>query len=543
MQNLSDNDIDKLFKQAADQQQPQFDPADWQEMAKRLDTQADAKPAYYYKIWTGAVITLGVAVLLSWLAVDQNQENLIGELGELSSSQNTASISDNKAVTQHPDAFSVVKVDSVEIQQQANELSKVTPSDKTFGEEQPAEKKISTIQKNTTALNANEKSEEVKASGNNIVKSLNPTQKNQSRIVVQKIGNDEKDKTKAKAEPKPKTKTKTMSEANQVLINNPVVVVTNEPKNASVKSSSLSENSGLELLNSAGESENNADKISTRNQALVPNAENKSGEKTDRVVAEQVNSNVVALDRKSASALSANNNSASAQSSSVALIEKDSLKKTLDVKKTDKKLALGTEQRDSIVRKSKLSRLALKVTAAPDFSSDRFKSVDKTGWNYGLMLEYFVAEKFSISAGAIWSRKFYSANEVTYSGYQADRVYGDCRMWDIPVNITYYVSPARSYSLFVTAGASSYLMNEENYEYQVETNYGTYTYSDQILKENKEWFKTMNLSVGLQKQVGRKLALQVEPFIKIPLSGVGEGKIALASFGTFLSLQYKFRTP
>jgi hypothetical protein len=85
-------------------------------------------------------------------------------------------------------------------------------------------------------------------------------------------------------------------------------------------------------------------------------------------------------------------------------------------------------------------------------------------------------------------------------------------------------------------------MNEENYDYEVDTNYGTKTYYSQVTKENKEWFKTLNVSVGLQKQVSSRFAIQVEPFVKVPLSGVGEGNISLASFGGFFSVRYNFLT-
>ena len=164
------------------------------------------------------------------------------------------------------------------------------------------------------------------------------------------------------------------------------------------------------------------------------------------------------------------------------------------------------------------------------------------GFNYGLIAEYFLNKNFSIAAGALWSRKYYSAVDVEYNGYHADRAYGDCRMWDIPVNVNYYFTPSKQYSFFASAGFSSYLMNEENYDYEVDTKYGTKTYVTQVIKENNEWFKILNVSVGLQKQINSRFAIQVEPFVKVPLAGVGEGNISLASFGSFFSIRYTFLT-
>ena len=220
----------------------------------------------------------------------------------------------------------------------------------------------------------------------------------------------------------------------------------------------------------------------------------------------------------------------------------DSVEKTEEDEKVIKQ-DVGVNKDDSVLKKSTFSRFAIKATAAPDFSSDQFKSIDKMGFNYGLVVEYFLNKNISVATGAIWSRKFYSAQDVDYNGYHADRAYGDCRMWDIPLNINYYFTPSKRFSFFASAGLSSYLMNEENYDYEVETAYGKQTYSSQVIKENKEWFKTLNLSVGLQKQINTRFAIQVEPFVKVPLAGVGERNISLASFGGFFSVRYNFLTP
>jgi hypothetical protein len=121
---------------------------------------------------------------------------------------------------------------------------------------------------------------------------------------------------------------------------------------------------------------------------------------------------------------------------------------------------------------------------------------------------------------------------------------GDCQMWDIPLNVNYYFSPAKNYSLFISGGFSSYLMSEENYSFQVTTpgylGDETQTYSQQVKGENQEWFKMVNISLGVQRRINRNFSLQVEPFVKIPLAEVGSANIALSSFGTYLSLRYNF---
>jgi len=37
MRKVTDNELDKIFRDAADRNEPEFDPKDWEDMAKRLD--------------------------------------------------------------------------------------------------------------------------------------------------------------------------------------------------------------------------------------------------------------------------------------------------------------------------------------------------------------------------------------------------------------------------------------------------------------------------------------------------------------------------
>jgi len=72
MRKLSDNDIDQLFKQAAEQQQPKFDVADWHNLADRLDKQSQPRPGYYYT-WIGAGIVLGLLIWTGLTVGDTSQ--------------------------------------------------------------------------------------------------------------------------------------------------------------------------------------------------------------------------------------------------------------------------------------------------------------------------------------------------------------------------------------------------------------------------------------------------------------------------------------
>jgi hypothetical protein len=187
----------------------------------------------------------------------------------------------------------------------------------------------------------------------------------------------------------------------------------------------------------------------------------------------------------------------------------------------------------------------VKLTLSPDFSSIDYGSAGKTGLNFGPMVEYGISPRVSVSAGAIWSKKLYDQQnpEKTYGsgGYavHANKLTGDCRIIDIPMNVTYYLMPGRKTNLFVTAGVSSYIMLKENYIYTVSRNNYDYEYEENYSHKNNEWFSMLNLSVGVQRQIANKWFIQGEPFLKAPMKGIGEGKVNLVSAGVFVSVKYK----
>jgi hypothetical protein len=180
--------------------------------------------------------------------------------------------------------------------------------------------------------------------------------------------------------------------------------------------------------------------------------------------------------------------------------------------------------------------------ASPDFTSVDFGSAGETGSNYALLIEYQFNNRWSVSTGAIRSFKKYSSNgEITYSGRTADNLDGACRILDIPLNVYYRLKPLSKTSFFVGAGLSSYIMLSEDYTYTVYTSNGDRVYSKQVEKENNELFKVLNLSVGVQHQLNSRLFLQVEPFLKAPLAGVGYGDVRLSSLGVFFGIKYKLK--
>ena len=54
--------------------------------------------------------------------------------------------------------------------------------------------------------------------------------------------------------------------------------------------------------------------------------------------------------------------------------------------------------------------------------------------------------------------------------------------------------------------------------------------------ENKHYFSVLDLSAGYNLHLSKTVSLSAEPYLKIPLSGIGVGKVQLNSTGVLFTL-------
>ncbi|MEX0929098.1 MAG: hypothetical protein WDZ53_06800, partial [Balneolales bacterium] len=58
---------------------------------------------------------------------------------------------------------------------------------------------------------------------------------------------------------------------------------------------------------------------------------------------------------------------------------------------------------------------------------------------------------------------------------------------------------------------------------------------------SRHWLSNAGFSVGYELDIHRHWSLRAEPFLKVPIRGVGWGNVKLYSMGSFVSFNYKFR--
>ncbi|WP_201977327.1 porin family protein [Hymenobacter rubidus] len=194
-------------------------------------------------------------------------------------------------------------------------------------------------------------------------------------------------------------------------------------------------------------------------------------------------------------------------------------------------------------------RFYLGLVAAPDVSTVKFAYVESPMPNVGLTLEYRVTDRLRLNTGLLRSTKQYKARRAdydfgAYSTYLTHRYFdsvdGTCTVLDVPLNLRYDFLIRPHYRLYGSAGLSSFFMQREDYSYAyVEYNKPGY-WEGEVLNANRHYLSILNLSAGYERALGARWSVLAEPYFKLPLTGVGTGKLKLTSAGVFLGVKYGF---
>lgn len=220
---------------------------------------------------------------------------------------------------------------------------------------------------------------------------------------------------------------------------------------------------------------------------------------------------------------------------------KDNLPQASNIFTTDNTKNTALKKQSS----SFINELEVGLLAAVDVSSVSFKQADKISTNFGVLLSYPISKRISISSGFAVSNKIYSADSNSYknpstpnSHYLITGIDAKCLVYEIPINIQYLLKDNKNSSWVGIAGLSSYLMKKENYDYYY-LYYGNpkkLTY--EVNNENNHYFSILNLAIAYRKKINNQFSYQIMPFSKIPLAGVGKGKVNLYTLGLAATINY-----
>jgi len=231
------------------------------------------------------------------------------------------------------------------------------------------------------------------------------------------------------------------------------------------------------------------------------------------------------------------------QEESMVTAEKSSDKKTTkpDIKKETATTETTTAKPD---KKKKLKPdFYYGVTAGAELNQVKGQGVTKTSLNGGVVLGLLLSKKISIETGMqLTQKKYYSSGEYFHpktsdmpGNMKVMSLHGTSTLVEIPVGVKYNFSKKQN-GFYVKAGVSTYLITKESNEYKTMVSGVPQDINSTYKDKHMYGAAQLNLGAGYQHGLGKKLNIRVEPYIQIPLKGIGIGSLPVTSTGLQLVL-------
>lgn len=183
---------------------------------------------------------------------------------------------------------------------------------------------------------------------------------------------------------------------------------------------------------------------------------------------------------------------------------------------------------------------------ATDKSSINFEASKGSGHSMALVLGYQFSKRFSIETGIhIEKKEYYTKGEhfdksILPATGKILWIESENKLIEIPVSLKIDFLNNQKHQLFGSFGISSFLVNNESYEYEEEINGVIQSEYVEFTKNTSNLFATVNMSFGYEYKIKNKFRLRIEPYLNLPLSGIGKSKEPVLSKGIYFGLLYNF---
>jgi hypothetical protein len=181
-----------------------------------------------------------------------------------------------------------------------------------------------------------------------------------------------------------------------------------------------------------------------------------------------------------------------------------------------------------------------------DLTSVRLQKTGNLGWQAGVLAGYKWHKRWSVETGLSVSRKNYFTKGEYFNmsrtylppNSKITEVDGYCTMLEIPVNLKFDLTQKTKYSWFAIAGLTSYFMKKEAYDFlYYYANTGNYAiHPRSYTNASKNLFSVLQLSGGYNRKLNGTFDLRLEPYMKLPLTGLGYGKLRFSSTGMNIAI-------
>lgn len=197
---------------------------------------------------------------------------------------------------------------------------------------------------------------------------------------------------------------------------------------------------------------------------------------------------------------------------------------------------------------AKKSRFYLGAVVAPEYTRVKLQQFSKPGINFGVITGFQVNKNLSLELGILLAKKYYYSdgkylpkNSIGGDGSDIISLEAYNSITEIPFVVKYNFKQERKGDFFASAGAVSYVMHKELYNYSYDANGQQKEGVKYVNKAANYYFSNIQLSVGYERQVSKNGMLRVEPYYRIPISGIGISDLPVTSIGLNIALTTRLK--
>jgi hypothetical protein len=182
------------------------------------------------------------------------------------------------------------------------------------------------------------------------------------------------------------------------------------------------------------------------------------------------------------------------------------------------------------------------IVFGPGINRVKNQKLQKPGFDIGLIAGISILKgKAAVETGLLYTQKYYFSDGKYFDmdkagssmppGMDIMSVEGSSELFEVPVKLKYSVFQKNRSGIMLSTGFSSYLMTKEENDYQAMMN-GSEQSMVGSYKNNKRYIAVAaNISAEYNYKIGKNTRLRIEPYIQIPLKGIGIGSMPVMTTG------------
>ncbi len=186
------------------------------------------------------------------------------------------------------------------------------------------------------------------------------------------------------------------------------------------------------------------------------------------------------------------------------------------------------------------------LVMGPSFNQVKNQRLKKPGYDIGLVAGYTFNKKLSVEAGLLFEKKYYFSDGKYFNMAKAGAsmpadmkiisLDGSFSVFEVPIKLRYNLADNNTRHFYITSGISTYIITNEYNKYKAVINGVQQNVTGDYNNMSRYAAAVFNAGFGFDNSIGKNSRVRIEPYIQVPLQGIGVGSLHVTSIGLHLGL-------